>query len=360
MELLSNWSNWIEARHANASLLSSNLTGANATLTTDGSNPIAAWWMLLIFVLMTAVTVFGNLAIVTLFLADKKVRTPFNYILLNIAIGDALIGTVDMPYYAASYFYWGFWPFSDQQCSFWMFIDYLMPTITLASITALSLDRLWALMAPIAYRCCNTTRKASVTIFVIWLYSTLGMLPGYAYTRLYLADQRADKTCLWEVAGLPNWASPSYPLIINLCAPFAITLLCYVGIVLRLLQLRSSRAAVNPETHRQTSKRNRREQQAFAVLTLLVVTLSVSYMPWVVYTVRLVVLKYEDSLTFYNVSYWMGFILSAASPFMALVGSQDLRTAMRRLCHGRSGNLENPSGNRVSVLRKATAPIPTT
>ncbi|GAV04545.1 hypothetical protein RvY_14813 [Ramazzottius varieornatus] len=300
----------------------------------------AAWWTVLFYALMITIAIVGNLLVILLVALYRKLRTPFNYILLNIAVADALVGLFSMPQYAASYLYLGLWSFSDAQCSFWMFFDYFMPAISLSSIAALSCDRCWAVTYPTAYRNYHTHRKAFTIIGITWLFSVIGVLPGYSYTRSYFADQSVNQSCSWNVDGLPDWATDFTPLAVNIWIPFAITLACYVATVLKILNLRLKRQAIFPHAlpAAQNSAgsqgkffRARQDRQAFRVVTLLVCGFFIAYMPWTIYSVRAALLKYDDPAIFGDLASWMSYSLSMFSPFICGAGSRDLQEGVKKL-----------------------------
>ena len=252
----------------------------NSSCNFSSISVVAVQRMVLLVSLLIGTTIVGNLLFVVLFLMYRQIRTPFNYILLNIAVGDAIMGIFNMPQYTASYFYYGFFncPFSEVQWSFWIFVDYLMPSVTLTSLAALSADCFWAVLYPATYRAHNTTRKTLVIVLFTWFLAFTGVIPGFTYIRLYLSNQSQNKTCLWGVDGVPMWTS-FYALVLNVWMQFLVSLVCYVGTVFKLIRIRVTRTAVSPlrNIDRRMARRDRQERQAFLVVTLLTLALFISY-----------------------------------------------------------------------------------
>ena len=117
-----------------ASNLTTNMTGAspvteswNQTLTETPLNltsnttleeaaAIAAPWKVFLMglglVLVLSLTIIGNLAVMVAFVFEKKLQTPFNIYIVNLAVTDFFIGLIAMPLNAAEILF-GYWPFDD-------------------------------------------------------------------------------------------------------------------------------------------------------------------------------------------------------------------------------------------------------
>ena len=117
----------------------------------------------------------GNVMIITVVVIDplKKLRTPFNYFVVNLAVADLIIGIVCMP--AAIHFH--IREFLEKKAGF-----ILMRTISgmtlfisliasLLCLIALSIDRYIAIKFALKYRSNLTWRKCWIGSFTIWLLS---------------------------------------------------------------------------------------------------------------------------------------------------------------------------------------------
>lgn len=89
-----------------------------------------------------AVAVFGNLIVIWIILAHKRMRTVTNYFLLNLAFSDAsmaALNTLINFIYAAH----GEWYFGEAYCKFHNFFPVTSVFASIYSMTAIAVDR-WA------------------------------------------------------------------------------------------------------------------------------------------------------------------------------------------------------------------------
>lgn len=101
---------------------------------------IALWSVAYSVVL--AVAVFGNLIVIWIILAHKRMRTVTNYFLLNLAFSDASMAafnTLINFIYAAH----GEWYFGEAYCKFHNFFPVTSVFASIYSMTAIAVDR-WA------------------------------------------------------------------------------------------------------------------------------------------------------------------------------------------------------------------------
>ncbi|GAV06236.1 hypothetical protein RvY_16257 [Ramazzottius varieornatus] len=88
--------------------LSSNVSGVSSDRPDEG----AAWWLMLLVILVVFITVTANFAVMLAFLMEPKLGTPFNFLVLNMTVADFLDGVPDTPLTITGYTYFGYWPYS--------------------------------------------------------------------------------------------------------------------------------------------------------------------------------------------------------------------------------------------------------
>lgn len=118
----------------------SNITG---NLTNQFVQPpwrVALWSVAYSFVL--AVAVFGNLIVIWIILAHKRMRTVTNYFLLNLAFSDASMAAFNtlINFVYATH---GEWYFGKAYCKFHNFFPVTSVFASIYSMTAIAVDR-WA------------------------------------------------------------------------------------------------------------------------------------------------------------------------------------------------------------------------
>ena len=100
---------WNQTLTGTALNLTSNTTLEDAVTVAE---PWKVWLIGLCLVLLTFVTLAGNLFVIAAFIFEKKLQTPFNIYIVNLAFTDFLTGLIAMPINAAEILL-GYWPFDD-------------------------------------------------------------------------------------------------------------------------------------------------------------------------------------------------------------------------------------------------------
>lgn len=128
-------------------------------------------------------TIFGNFIVLLAFIKVKNLRTFSDYLILNLAISDLIIGAICIPFYAP-YVLTGRWSLGHGMCLFWLVIDYITPAASAINIFIISLDRYIQVAYPLWARNNQTTTLLVIFILIPWVIPTLYFVPAI---------------CLWEV-----------------------------------------------------------------------------------------------------------------------------------------------------------------
>ena len=81
-------------------------------------------------------TVIGNTLIILAVLTDKKLQTPFNYYIVNLAMCDLNVGLSVMTLFVATNLY-EYFPFDTIACAYWVWSDWTMTFESVATLTAI-------------------------------------------------------------------------------------------------------------------------------------------------------------------------------------------------------------------------------
>lgn len=96
-------------------------------------------WTLL-FAGMVVVATGGNLIVIWIVLANKRMRTVTNYFLVNLSIADAMVSTLNVtPNY--TYMLNSHWPFGTLYCKISQFVAVLSISASVFTLMAISIDR---------------------------------------------------------------------------------------------------------------------------------------------------------------------------------------------------------------------------
>lgn len=102
------------------------------------------WWRKMIWSILFGAMVFvactGNVTVIWIVLAHKRMRTVTNYLLVNLSIADAMSSTLNViPNY--SYMLTGHWPFGALYCRIVQFVSMLSICASVFSLMAIAFDR---------------------------------------------------------------------------------------------------------------------------------------------------------------------------------------------------------------------------
>ncbi|CAG01274.1 unnamed protein product, partial [Tetraodon nigroviridis] len=133
---------------------------------------VALWSVAYSFVL--AVAVFGNLIVIWIILAHKRMRTVTNYFILNLAFSDASMAafnTLINFIYAAH----GEWYFGESYCKFHNFFPVTSVFASIYSMTAIAVDRYMAIIHPLKPRL--SAKATTGVIICIWSFAVVLAFP---------------------------------------------------------------------------------------------------------------------------------------------------------------------------------------
>lgn len=142
-----------------------NCSTENITANTHGQWEEVVVGMALILVIL--LTVVGNALVLLAIKQDKRLQTPFNCYIVNLAITDIAVATTAMSFYAIENVM-GSWPFGDFLCGVWVFSDYGLTFASLFTLLAISVDRFWSVTWSLHYRHHHSRKKCLIIIAVIW------------------------------------------------------------------------------------------------------------------------------------------------------------------------------------------------
>lgn len=136
---------------------------------------------------MTVAILLGNaLVIVSVILFRKLRKTLTSYLILSLAVADVSVGALILPFSTVNSVL-GEWIFGEIWCRIWLMLDVFMCTASIYNLVAISIDRYFAIVRPMAYPRLITTRKICCMIFTAWIVSFLICIPP-----VFLSNEASD------------------------------------------------------------------------------------------------------------------------------------------------------------------------
>ncbi|XP_062240740.1 tachykinin receptor 1a [Platichthys flesus] len=134
------------------------------------------------------VSVVGNVTVIWIIMAHKRMRTVTNYFLLNLAFAEASMSAFNTVI-NFTYAVHNEWYFGLVYCRFHNFFPIAAVFASIYSMTAIALDRYMAIIHPLQQRMSSTETK--VVVGVIWVLALLLAFPQYYYSN---TDQLPGRT----------------------------------------------------------------------------------------------------------------------------------------------------------------------
>ncbi|KAI5087585.1 neuromedin-K receptor [Silurus meridionalis] len=178
---------------------SQNASNATGNWTNQFAQPpwrVALWSVAYSTIL--AVAVFGNLVVMWIIVAHRRMRTVTNYFLLNLAFSDASMAafnTLVNFIYAAH----GDWYFGEEYCKFHNFFPVTSVFASIYSMTAISVDRYMAIIHPLKPHLSATATK--VVIVCIWVLAVVLAFPLCFFSTVRKLPRRTVCYVAWPQPG---------------------------------------------------------------------------------------------------------------------------------------------------------------
>ncbi|KAK6107519.1 7 transmembrane receptor (rhodopsin family) protein [Brugia pahangi] len=179
----------------------------------------------LILVLLIMMIVFGNFVVLLAVLIDRELRRlATNKFIASLAVSDLLVGIVVMPLSLYATVNEIRWNLGDRWCQFHLVTGVFSTTASIVHLTAISLDRYFAIMFPTEYQRHSVATSTFAYIIMIWLVS-------FAVSSTLFMEKSLDED------GFCWTKNPQYLVLSSLLSffiPGAIVVFLYVKIFRKL------------------------------------------------------------------------------------------------------------------------------
>ncbi|KAF7268202.1 tachykinin-like peptides receptor 99D isoform X1 [Rhynchophorus ferrugineus] len=131
---------------------------------------------------MVIVATGGNLIVIWIVLAHKRMRTVTNYFLLNLSVADTMVSTLNVTFNYV-YMLYSHWPFGELYCKISQFIAVLSVCASVFSLMSISIDRYMAIMTPLKPR---MGRMVTLVLALFtWILGILIGMPSLLFYKTY-------------------------------------------------------------------------------------------------------------------------------------------------------------------------------
>ncbi|XP_005993445.3 histamine H2 receptor [Latimeria chalumnae] len=277
---------------------------------------------------VTVITIFGNVVVCLAVGFDRKLRSLTNCFIVSLAITDLLLGLLVLPFSAVKELS-SEWYFGSIFCNIYISLDVMLCTASILNLFMISLDRYYAVTAPLRYAMLATPFRVAVAMVFIWVVSLmLSFLPIHlGWNTLNSTVQNVDHEteCTFEL-------NKVYVLV-DALGTFYIPLVIMCITYYRIFKIAREQAKrINNLTCcnsiRQTTVK---EHKATVTLAIVMGAFIICWFPY------FTVFTYEGirgiriNPTSSSIVLWLGYTNSTLNPILYAALNRDFRTAYQRL-----------------------------
>ncbi|XP_060771680.1 tachykinin receptor 3-like [Neoarius graeffei] len=221
------------------------------------------------------VALFGNLVVMWIIVAHRRMRTVTNYFLLNLAFSDASMAafnTLINFIYAAH----GDWYFGQTYCKFHNFFPVTSVFASIYSMTAIAVDRYMAIIHPLKPRLSATATK--VVIVCIWVLAVALAFPLCFYSTIRSLPRRTICYVAWP---RPAEDSLMYHTIVSVLV-YMLPLMV-MGIAYTIIGVTLWGSKIPGDSSDNYHSQLRAKRKVVKMMIVVVVTFALCWLPYHVY-----------------------------------------------------------------------------
>ncbi|KPJ19314.1 Tachykinin-like peptides receptor 99D [Papilio machaon] len=290
---------------------------------------ILPWWRQVLWTVlfggMVVVATVGNLVVIWIVLANKRMRSVTNYFLVNLSVADAMVSTLNVTF-NFTYMLYSDWPFGHFYCKFNQFIAVVSISASVFTLMAISIDRYVAIMSPLRPR---LGKRATLGIAAaIWAGSSVLSSPNIVFFTTEM-DTLPDGSTRYNVAFM----------ILTYFLPIISMTYTYARVGVELWGSQSIGECTQRQLDNVKSKR-----RVVKMMIVVVVIFAVCWLPFHVYFVVTSyypeVVNYPHIQEIYLGIYWLAMSNSMYNPIIYCWMNSKFRRGFKQFfwCCGAFGN----------------------
>ncbi|XP_052787647.1 tachykinin-like peptides receptor 99D [Mya arenaria] len=256
----------------------SNVTDVYVTETEENADQfLLPWWQQTVFFLaffaILLISAGGNLVVIWIVLAHKRMRTVTNYFLVNLAVADFLISILNLPFTFLFLLYQDWW-FGMFFCKFSCFISPCTISVSVLTFMAIALDRYTAILYPLRPR--MPKRHVISAICIIWVFSIGLSVPNLVYFNT--VEYGVATTCRYTWPDETDLAYSYLLLVLNYIFPLLTLTVTYTRVGIELWGSRVIGEDTSMQHDRVKSKR-----KVVKMMMVVVVIFAICWLPMHLY-----------------------------------------------------------------------------
>ncbi|CAF1253388.1 unnamed protein product [Adineta steineri] len=274
---------------------------------------------LLLFAIVVILAVCGNSIVIWIVLAHRRMRTPTNYFLVNLAYADVLNALFNIPFNGFYMVAQITWPFGIFMCPWVQAVSHISIAANVLTYVAISLDRYFAIIHPLRTK---LTRTQTIMIICgIWILSLLVSSPAIRSFSKVVYDCKIEDIKSHEKF---EWIFFSVTYI----CPIVILTITYTRIAIELW----GQTAIGEVTKRQRDS-IQSKRKVVKMLIAVVLIFGICWFPQQLYFVLVAAYKsipeWQGTPYVYLISYLFAMSNSMYNPFLYCCMNNRFRNGFR-------------------------------
>ncbi|XP_066534345.1 substance-K receptor [Hoplias malabaricus] len=236
---------------------------------------VAVW--ALAYSLVVLVSVVGNVTVIWIIAAHKRMRTVTNYFIVNLAFSDASMAAFNTVFNFV-YALHNDWYFGLGYCKFQNFFPITAVFSSIYSMAAIAVDRYMAIIHPLKMRLSSTTTK--LVIAVIWIVAFSLAFPQCFYSSTKVYSHRTVCMVEWpdDYGGKHQLSYQIAVIILIYLLPLLVMLVTYSLVGQRLW---GSKIPGEASDHYQNQIQAKRK--VVKMMIVVVTTFAICWLPYHIY-----------------------------------------------------------------------------
>ncbi|XP_032805910.2 neuromedin-K receptor [Petromyzon marinus] len=277
---------------------------------------------------IVAVAFFGNMVVIWIVVAHRRMRTVTNYFLVNLAVADSAMAALNTSINFV-YAVHNDWYFGGAYCRFQNFIPVAAVFASIYSMTAIAVDRYMAIRHPLKPR--MTAQSTRLVMAGIWALAMCLSLPLSIYSRV---EQRFGRfVCLVDWPGKMGGDSQFIYQLVVMTLVYVFPLLV-MAVTYTIVGVTLWGGTIPGDSSEHFREQLRSKRKVVKMMIVVVVTFAVCWMPYHVYFLlgrtlnRIYHRKYIQQV--YLAIFWLAMSSTMYNPIIYCCLNSRFRTGFKR------------------------------
>ena len=286
------------------------------------------------FILEALVIIIGNLLTTAVFLRTRKLRKRRYYLMVNLAISDTLVGALAIPMFVVAYGesrqLWSINPLRSVPVEVNMFFDMFAGFGSIAFLSMIALERLYATLRPFSYR---SLKSGWYILFTAIAWITAGSIPTL------------------------HIAAINFPTAFHSSTPKAFVISMWVPFLSALLLLICASYVVIWRKVRDVHKSVEKESSLFRICLLITAVSLVAWLPFVIANLvfSMQPVNFTSFMKLFYATKFLHFANSFLNPVLYILKIPGFKEGLSNLCRKKrpmpACDLRSPSSRWMMSLK---------